>query len=310
MPETAPKKMLILAVLEVLRTHTDEEHRLHQPTLLDLVREDHGITCDRKSLRRNLASLQEAGYPIEFDSGWYYVHEFHSSELNLIIDSLLCNPAVTAKQSRSLIERLSALGGRHYAPAAVGGILRPNNPQFLYTLNTLHECIDRRHKVEFHYGRYDVDKKVHVSLNKAGNKRVFCVSPYRIAQSGGRYYLIAHLDETEGLRHYRLDKILDVTPTRRTITPLRDVEGGSSLLNMPRYLAEHPHMFSGEPRVFGIRAKRQIAGDILDWFGTETQMTAVDEDTLIARVCSDELSFHYWLLQYGEHAEQCYLGED
>ena len=50
---TEPKKRLILATLEVLKKHTDEEHPLKQVRIQDLISEEYGLSIDRKSLRRN-----------------------------------------------------------------------------------------------------------------------------------------------------------------------------------------------------------------------------------------------------------------
>ena len=298
--EPEPKKMLILATLEVLRRHSDELHPLKQVRITDLIYEDFGLTIDRKSLRRNLTALQEAGYPLEGGVSWRYIHEFHVSELNLIADSLLYNPAVPWKQCREILEKLSMLGGEYYEPTVGESLNKPSNSEFLLTLEVLHEAIAHRKKVAFQYHHYDVDKRLHPTLRRDGSIRVLTVSPYRVVQSGGRYYLIANTDGHDGLAHYRLDRIREIRITAAPIRGKRDVEGGNELLNMPRYLSEHPHMFAGPVVTARLRAPRRLAGDILDWFGMETHFLNATEDTLEALVRVDERSLGYWLKQYDE----------
>ena len=295
-----PKKRLILATLEVLKRHTDEEHPLKQVRIQQLIQEEYGLAIDRKSLRRNLAQLQEAGYPVEGGTVWYYVHEFHSSELNLLADSLLYNPAVPWKQCHEILEKLRTLGSKYCQLTAAERAARPANGEFLFTLDVLHEAIAKRKKVCFQYCYYDVDKKMHPKLRKDGSIRVLTVSPYRVVQSGGRYYLIGNTDGHDGIAHYRLDRIRELRPTKTAIRSVKEVEGGTSLYNMPRYLTEHPHMFSGPVIQARLRASRKMAGDILDWFGMDTKFQNVTEDTLEAVVRVDERSLGYWLKQYGE----------
>ncbi|MCR4707975.1 MAG: WYL domain-containing protein [Clostridiales bacterium] len=297
---TEPKKRLILATLEVLKKHTDEEHPLKQVRIQELISEEFGLSIDRKSLRRNLSELQEAGYPVEGGTSWYYIHEFHSSELNLIADSLMYNPAVPWKQCHEILEKLRGLASKYYEPTRGESLTRPANSEFLVTLDALHEAIGKRKKVCFRYCQYDVDKKLHPKLRKDGSIRLLTVSPYRVVQSAGRYYLIGNTDGHDGITHYRLDRIRELRITKSVIRGLRDVEGGTSLYNMPRYLTEHPHMFSGPVITAKLQASRRMAGDILDWFGMETQFQNVTDESLEAIVRVDERSLGYWLKQYDE----------
>ena len=84
-----PKKMLIIAVLETLRKYTDENHRLLQAPLLKLLEKDYGLTVDRKSLRHNIESLVNAGYPLYYRRGWYYRHEMTRADVELLAERLM-----------------------------------------------------------------------------------------------------------------------------------------------------------------------------------------------------------------------------
>ena len=90
-------------ILEILKKYSDENHRLSQQDIIRILKRDYGMTADRKSVRRNLTELMDAGYPVCCDerqrggadgsetvfSGWYMEHEFTDAELRLLIDSLL-----------------------------------------------------------------------------------------------------------------------------------------------------------------------------------------------------------------------------
>ena len=58
-----PKKPLLL-ILEILRKYTDENHRLSQKDIADILKNEYGLNVDRKTVRRNITTLLELGYPI------------------------------------------------------------------------------------------------------------------------------------------------------------------------------------------------------------------------------------------------------
>ena len=60
-----PKKPLLL-ILEILRKYTDENHRLSQKDIADILKNEYGLKVDRKTVRRNITTLLELGYPIEY----------------------------------------------------------------------------------------------------------------------------------------------------------------------------------------------------------------------------------------------------
>ena len=299
---TEKKKIMILSLLRILREESDEQHRLHQTDMVRLIQDTTGLQTERGSIRRSLTTLQEAGFPVIYDHGWYYEHEFTEVELNLIIDSLLYNPVVPSNQCREIMEKLTGLGSQYYIPAQLQQWTKPYNPEFLHVLDTVHRALEERRQICFRYGSFDVDKKLHMRSNAQGQPRVFVVNPYRVIQSSGKFYLIANTEGHEGLSHYRLDRIQRVEMTRTRRKPAREVEGGSARSNRPRYLSERPHMFSGPAETYRIRAWRYLTGDILDWFGMGTTFENVTDEEVTAIVHVDEQSLRYWMKQYNEHA--------
>ena len=105
-------------ILDILRKHTDEEHRLSQQQIQNLMESEYGMKVDRKTVRRNLSKLIEFGFPIKYRGSdyendaiirnridrketiltdWYYVHEFMNGELRLLIDSVLLTDGLSKK---------------------------------------------------------------------------------------------------------------------------------------------------------------------------------------------------------------------
>ena len=60
------RKKLSFAILDILRKYTDEDHRLSQKDIIDILKTEYDMTADRKSIKRNITSLMEMGYEINF----------------------------------------------------------------------------------------------------------------------------------------------------------------------------------------------------------------------------------------------------
>ena len=298
------KKLTILAILEILRRYTDADHRLRQSEIIDLLGRDYDMTATRKTVRENLALLQDMGYPLECSNGWYYEHKFSEAELDLLIHGLLFNSYIPPVQSREMIEKLKSLASEHYKPRTFYDRSNPSNPQFLYTLEIVQDAIEKEKKIEFQYAHYDVDKRLHPRLDAQWEPRIYCVSPYRIAMANGRYYLIGNMARHDDITHFRLDRIIECRETESPVRPVREVHGLENGLHIPDYMAGRAYMFSGRQELVRIRAKRYLVGDILDWFGMDVRFEKVTDDDMEAVFRADELSLKYWLRQYGEHAER------
>lgn len=61
-----PKKILIINILDILKRYTDEDHRLSQKEIAEILKKEYGMTADRKAIRRNLLNLMDCGYNIEY----------------------------------------------------------------------------------------------------------------------------------------------------------------------------------------------------------------------------------------------------
>ena len=49
-----PKKLLILNILDILRKYTDEDHRLSQKEIAEILKNEYDMKADRKAIRRNM----------------------------------------------------------------------------------------------------------------------------------------------------------------------------------------------------------------------------------------------------------------
>lgn len=79
------KKYLIILVLRILETCSDERHPLTQVKIAEMISDKY--PCERKTVGRNIKFLREVGYPIvKTHSGFYMDKQsFSREEIDLVL---------------------------------------------------------------------------------------------------------------------------------------------------------------------------------------------------------------------------------
>ncbi len=320
-----PKKMLVMNILDILRKYTDEDHRLSQKDIIEILKTEYGMTADRKAVRRNLTNLMEAGYEIEYSesirmvpnkktgeleesvvtSDYYLVREFTDAELRLLIDGLLFSKHVPYAQCKELVEKLEGLSNKYFQARVKHIRTLPDrsneNKQLFYTIEVLDEAISRGRQVSFRYLSYGLDKKQHPRTDKDGNVREYIINPYQIAAANGRYYLICNLDGKEDVSNYRLDRISEIRLLDSPARPSKTVRGLKNGVDLPKHMAEHIYMFQDESDTVEFRFKKYIINDVMDWFGNDIKFSDETEDEATARVTVNLEAMRHWAMQYARH---------
>ena len=310
------RKKLSFAILDILRQYSDENHKLSQNDIVELLERDYDMKADRKSVKRNITTLLEMGYPIDFKetlrmypnkdgvleesyilSDFWLDREFTDAELRLLIDSLLFSKHIPYSQCDELITKLEGLSNRYFKSRVrfISTLpeTAPKNRELFYTIEILDEAIANGKQVAFTYNEYGTDKKLHPK-----RQREYIVNPYQMAATNGRYYLIGNYDKYDNLANYRLDRITGIRLLDTPVKPVRQVEGMKNGLYLPKHMAEHLYMFSGESVPVTFRMKKTILNDVIDWFGTEIVFFDETEDEVTARVTVNWSAMRYWAQQY------------
>ena len=255
------QKHKLLALARIFESETDENHRLTVPQLAEKLTAQ-GIPCERKSIYTDIEALRQMGYDILLQRGrgggyWLAHRTFELAELKLLVDAVQSCRFIPQDKTGNLIAKLERRARRSEAaprprPVYVAGRPRRPNPSVLYSIDALHEAINARRQVAFHYA----------------NGKDHTVSPWRMAWNDGSYYLIAYqdYDVPAGIRHYRVDrmsqvKVLEDQPCR-----------GKELLdsfNLPAYLKKHFQMYGGPEYRVTLRCTADLREAMLDRFGRE-----------------------------------------
>ncbi len=325
MDSMQPKKLIIMNILAVLRKYSDENHRLSQKKIAELLEKEHDMKVDRKAVKRNLMNLITYGFEIECSettrmvknphtgemeessilSDFYFVRDFTDAELRLLIDSLLFSKHIPYSQCKELIEKIESLSNKYFL-SKVKHICNlpenlPQNKELFYTIEVLDEAISNGRQVSFKYNRYGTDKKLHPRQSSNGEDRVYIINPYQMVATNGRYYLVCNYDKYDNLANYRVDMITDIKLLDTPVKPKKKVKGLEAGLDLPKHMAEHIYMFSDETVRVKFIAKKYIVGEIIDWFGKDVKFSDETEDEVTAEVRVSAMAMKFWALQYAPH---------
>ena len=84
------------------------------------------------------------------------------------------------------------------------------------------------------------------------------------------------------------------------MTKIPELEKG---LNLPKHMAEHIYMFSGESVTADIKTTPDMMSELVDWFGTDFRISEKCDDFIVARIRCNYSALRFWALQYGPYVE-------
>lgn len=299
MSRSPNQKQKLLALLEILRAESDENHPLSTADLIAALARQ-GISAERKSIYDDIATLTDRGYDIVTVRGrgcYLASREFELAELKLLVDAVQSSKFISEGKSRTLIRKLESLCSRHEAgqlqrQVFVSGRVKTMNEAVLYSIDALHEAIATDRQVQFRYFDYNAKKE---KVFRHGSK-TYTVSPVGLLRSDECYYLVA-LEGVER-RHYRVDRMTGITLTDQSRTP------GCAGLDMAAYTRRHFSMFSGVEQQVKLRCPNALAHVFLDQFGMDVMLIPQDgaHFTLTVEVAVSPL-FYGWLFALGAEVE-------
>jgi len=301
---TGSKKMLNMLILEILREYTDENHSLTQQEIIKLLKQNYDMECDRRSVKNNIESLKELGYDISTEHGNRLLsREFDDAELRILIDSVLFSRSISTRQAKGLIDKIRKISSRYFNAKVshvsnLPELHRTINRQAMYSLDIINDAISEKKKISFTYNNVGTDFKLHPRRD-----REYVVNPYQIVANNGRFYLICNYDKYDNIAHYRIDQMTNVHMIPDKIKPMKEVPEVAHGLNLPKHMAEHVYMFSGEAVDVVMLADKDQMTELVDWFGTDFRIMEETEDRLKIRLRMNPKAMKFWALQYGPYVE-------
>ena len=292
------EKLKLLHILKMLTEETDETHRLSVAEMIDRLR-DIGIASERKSVYRDLDTLEDFGYDILRDRTGVCLasRTFECAELRLLVDAVQASRFITEKKSGELIGKLSSLTGRHEAMSLRRNIyttdrIKAGNEAIYYTVDTIHSAVANNRMISFKYFDWTPEKKQELRHGGADYR----VSPWGLLWDDEKYYLIAYDGAADTIKHFRTDKMLGVTELDKP----REGSERFARIDMGAYSKKVFGMYGGEECNVTLRCQNSLAGVIFDRFGTDVKVYPGDDGTFTASVrVQISNNFFSWVMQFG-----------
>ena len=296
------QKIKLLKLYELLQQETDEEHPMTTMTIVHRLGEA-GISCDRRTLSKDMAILNEYGYEfmwrkVSKEKG-YYVEDrsFSVPELKILIDAVQAVSFVTEKKTAELIDKIAALGGSHRADILKDNMVcfntrKHSNEAIYYNVNYLEDAIQQQKKVIYRY--FDLNEYGEKVYRKDGHHYV--AEPVALVFNEDNYYLVAYSAKHDGTANYRVDRmdaveVLD-EPISEKVLQLRD--------SISSYTEQAFKMYGGQPMDITIQFNNKLIGVVYDKFGEGTRMVRLTEDSCVATVkVQVSPTFWGWIFQFG-----------
>lgn len=297
----ANKKLKLLYLAQYLQEETDERH---PRTLQDMIAylERCGISAERKSLYDDLELLRLYGMDVQSVRGKSYGYflgdrEFQLPELKLLIDVVQASPFLTQGKSMELISKLEKLTSRPNArqlrrQVYVMDRVRTHNERLYYAVDGLHTAINDDRKVTFRY--FDWTASGGKSYRRDGalyetNPVALCVDRH--------YYLVAYDPAIQDYRHYRVDRMEELTVSDRPRDPL------PADFDLGKYVRRIFDMYNGRTETVRLRFDRALINVVMDRFGADGHIHPDGERIAVTAPVEVGPTFYGWLFQFGAQAE-------
>ena len=299
-----PKKLALMRIWQILKENSDFDHPMTQEEILERLDRDYGIELERKAVSRNLSLLQEAGVEIDSRRAGCYIasRDFEDAELRMLIDGVLSSKYITAKHSKSLIERLCGQSNKYFKSHvknvySVNDWSKTDNQALFYNIEVIDMAIEQHKMVSYDYNKYGADKKLHVTSYQR-------VSPYQMILHNQRYYVMAYNEYFGNMVFHRLDHITNIKlRDEHPAVELRTIKGYESGINYKDLSATMPYFYTDKPERITFVADNEIIDQIIEWFGKDVRILKKDEEHVEVVLTASPNAMEYWALQFLEHVE-------
>ncbi len=299
MPKSPNQKSKLLYLMKIFLEETDDSHAL---TLAEIKKRllDYGISTERKSLYDDFECLRDFGLDVVQErhvrSATYHIGNrlFENSELKLLVDTVQSARFVPKKKSKTLIDKLASLASSYDAQQLqrqvyVAGRIKAENNKIYYNVDTIQNAIAANGQIRFRYFSWTVNKKPQLRHDGA----YYQVSPWALCWDNENYYLIAYNSQDHDIRHYRVDKMLDVQEANAA----REGRETFRQLDMAAYEQSMFSMFAGQKMSVEILCTNGLANPIIDQFGQDVMIQKKDEQHFVAKATvAMSRQFLHWVM--------------
>lgn len=235
------QKLKMLYLKQIFEEETDDQHSLTLQNITERLN-SLGVNADRKTLYQDFKELKRYGMDIiamQEGRTWNYhlgSRDFELPEVKLLVDSVQASKFINEHKSDTLIRKLEKLvshyeGQELQRQVYIFGRIKTSNKRTYLTIDTIFKAINENYQIQFHYCKWNIHKE----LEKRRDGSSYTVSPWCLVWDNENYYLLGYDALDKKLKHYRVDKMMDIS-ILRTRRLGRDAY---RRIDMPEYTQYH-----------------------------------------------------------------------
>lgn len=293
----------ILYIFEYLSRRTDNEKGVSIKDIQRYLSESGNMkNVSALTIRRDIERLQLSGNDITVTTGShntaYYKMKnkgFTFNEIRFIVDSISINKFLSNGQKQRLIKKFEGICSESEVRQLISRISLNGRGSpsldLLENLKKVHRIISEKRKINFEYGKIDVNR----NMNYYSKKREMI--PIKVVYFNEKFYLRCINEENMSQRVYRIDRMRKITSGDRTRVKAEIPKPDGVVLDMfePEYF-----------EVVTFRVRRFLLDDMLENFGNYASARDDSEnpDSVLIRVkIGINQSFYRWVMKYGSNIE-------
>ncbi|MBQ6336179.1 MAG: WYL domain-containing protein [Ruminococcus sp.] len=309
MAKNPKQKEKLLYIMKYFMEKTDDDYGVTVADIIDYL-EEFEIAAERKSIYNDIECLRDFGFDIvkskvgKITLFSLVSRDFTTEELKLLIDAVQSSRFITLKKSRELIHKIERLTSENQAKelhrqVIVANRVKTSNEEIYRNIDSINRAINKKRKIGFYYTNWAVSrtgaKKV-VRVRRHEGKR-YILTPKALTWDDENYYLIAYDKESELLKHFRVDKMEDISVEESRADSSKAVDK----FDLAAHTKQIFGMYGGETVNVKLRFDDSLIGVVVDRFSDKVFIQPHTDGTFT--VGTDVMlspQFYGWVFSFGD----------
>ena len=309
MPKNPKQKQKLLYIMKLFMEKTDDDYGVTVADIIDYLAQ-YDIIAERKSIYNDIECLRDFGLDIvktkvgKISLFSLVSRDFTLEEIKLLIDAVQSSKFITLKKSRELIRKMESLTSENQAKelhrqVIVANRVKNSNEDIYRNIDSINRAINNKRKIGFFYNRWEVSrtgvKKV-VRVRRHDGMR-YLLTPKALTWDDENYYLIAYDKEADKLKHFRVDKMEDISVEEARADSTKAVDK----FDLAVYTKQVFGMYGGETVNVKLRFDDSLIGVVVDRFSDRVFIQPHNDATftMSAEVMLSP-QFYGWLFSFGD----------
>ncbi len=305
MKTPSKQKLRLLYIIDILSKYSDEDNPMSATKIIEILHNNYGIECERKTIYDCIECLNEYGYEIiksQSPRGYFMTpYYFEPAELRLLIDAVQSANFISAKKTKLLIKKFSSFASEHQYNKIEKQVYIDNrnkcaNENLFIVIDIISSAITAKKQIEVVYRR----RKIVDGKTARYEEKIMTINPYALIWADDHYYLVGNYSKYDNLIHLRIDRLKSVQVLDSYARHFSEVSPYQKVFDIADYSNKHLSMFSGDIKPVEMICNNSMIEDYIDQFGEKVSIRPYDNENFIAKVdvaVNDGLVA--WIMQYG-----------